>query len=155
VLDLVRGQLQTWVEVRPEPAPVGLLVACTPTFFSWVFGTMLGRAVLALRASKRRGVVAVRAFEREGIVVLEVEGTVSETAAELDAATELPDPSARGERDLEAVGKALREIGGDLLLDADGAWRLARAFLPVASPGTSIEPPLTARRQRVGSRTSN
>ena len=153
VLDLVRGQLQQWAEVRTEAAEPGLIVGCTPTFLSWVVGTMLGRAVLVLRASKRRGIVALRAFQREGVVVLEVEATATETAEELAGVAGVPDAGARAGRDLEAIRTALREIGGELLIDADPAWLLARAFLPMAAPDAVVEVPRPSNRPR--SRTSN
>ncbi len=164
VLDLVRSQLEAWVDVRVDPSPAGLLVPCTPAFFSWVLGTMLDRAVLPWRtatgarfaegAASRRGVVVARALEREGVVVLEVEATVAPRDGQ--AATSADDDTSGSDRPLELVGRALRGLGGDLLVDTDGAWSLARAFLPLATQAPQIiEPAWASIRQRQRSRTSN
>jgi hypothetical protein len=215
VLDLVRGQLEAWADVRVDASPAGLLVPCTPSFFSWVLGTMLDRAVLPWRASagarspdgastgarspdgastgarspdgastgarspdgastgarspdgastgarspdgtaRRRGVVVVRALEREGVVVLEVEATAA-PRDDQGAATNLADSTPDSDRPLEVVGRALRGLGGDLLVDADGAWSLARAFLPLATPAPQLmEPAWASIQQRQRSRSSN
>jgi hypothetical protein len=155
VLDLVRGQLETWVDVHSDPTPAGLLVPCAPTFFSWLVGTMVDRAVLAPRATQRRGVVAARVIEREGVVVLEVEGSVSAEGEHPTASAGHSDAAASADRHLEVVRVALRKMGGDLLLDVDEGWFLARAFLPIALPTTATVEPPTSVRQRPRSRTSN
>jgi hypothetical protein len=91
--------------------------------------TLLASALEAIRASgKRRGTIRVHAANHDGCTLVEVTHDGCAVAPDLrPGAVEGPPPE-----DLVALRKQARQVGGEFLVDSDGAHTTLRLILPAA-----------------------